>query len=65
MNKCPQCGGYNVAKIDPPAGSDKYFAPSIDTKSNSINIGNGIPLDAYGCMDCKAVYFKSSALRRN
>lgn len=65
METCPQCGGYQTSKINPPQGSSDYFLVSIDRNSSSVNPTSGMPLQAYGCLNCKGVWFKNSDLRQS
>lgn len=60
MNKCPQCSGYRTSKIDAPEGTSDFFIGSVDRgDENSINPVAGMPIQAYGCIDCKGVWFKN------
>ncbi len=62
MNKCPQCSSANTAEIQVPAGYDQLLLAAYNSKSNEVNPGTGIPVNAWGCKDCKAVFLKSPKL---
>lgn len=64
MNKCPHCGSYETAAITPPPGSDKYFLSAYNSAENTIDAGKGLPVDVYGCVSCKAIFFKNENLER-
>lgn len=56
--KCPYCNSDKLAPIVHSNPNTKYFLTEVDVNTKSINPMQGIPVDAYGCADCKAVILK-------
>ena len=56
--KCPYCGSENFTQIVHNNPNTKYILTEIDVDTKAINPMRGIPLDAFGCSDCKAIVLK-------
>lgn len=59
--KCGSCG--SVMHLMENNGK-KYFLCTVDTSQTpaNIDIGSGLPVDAYGCVKCGAVTLYNSAV---
>ncbi len=55
INKCPYCGSNKFGKIETGKDNVKYVLTQIDLPSNSFLATCGLPVDAYGCEDCKGI----------
>lgn len=60
MDKCPHCDSRNVGKINPPSGSNQVLLTGYNSNTNTVNPTSGIPVEAYGCRNCKSVILKSN-----
>ncbi len=49
------CGSENVAPVKTPTG-DKYMLTEVNTKTGSINVGQGFTVDVIGCTNCGFVH---------
>lgn len=52
IKKCGCCGDV-LHKIE--NGTKKYFLTTIDMQSKNVDMGTGMPVDAYGCVKCGAI----------
>lgn len=48
---CMNCGSTHIAPVKTSSG-DRYLLTEIDTKSNSVNVGNGLVVDVIACTNC-------------
>ena len=60
--KCPTCG-IAMHKIEIP-GNKQHFLCTIDTSvvPPNIDLGTGMPVDAYGCVKCGSISLKSEKI---
>lgn len=59
--KCASCGSV-MHKLE--NGDKQYFLCTIDTKVTpaNIEIGSGLPVDAYGCVKCGSITLHNSKI---
>lgn len=61
-NQCPYCGSLHFGKIETGSPNVKYVLTQVDLSSNAFLATSGLPVDAYGCSDCKKVILSSDSL---
>jgi len=64
--KCPFCSGPNIGKVTPPVGTTSYILTTVDTTQTppAFNPTSGLPVDLYGCSDCKCIYLRCESLKK-
>lgn len=62
MVKRPQCGSEEALPLIPIDGTTHYFLPAINAGTNELKLDTGLPLKAFGCNACQAVFFKNESL---
>ncbi len=65
FDKCPYCGSKLFSKIGTDNPNVKYVLTTVDLSKNppSFNPTNGMPVDAYGCANCKAVILRNESIK--
>lgn len=56
--KCPYCNSDKFAPIVHNNPNIKYALTEVNIETKEFNPDTGIPVDAYGCPDCKSVLLK-------
>ena len=64
MTKCPYCGSAKFGKITPTKGN-LYGLTEINTNTGQIYADTLLKIDAYGCLECKALVLKNEELSRS
>lgn len=59
---CPYYGSNKFAKVEPENPNIKYALTEVNIATKEFNPAKGIPVDLYGCLDCKAIIMKSDRL---
>lgn len=62
INKCPYCGSLNFNKIKTDNNNYKFVLTQVDITTNEFFPNLGLPIDAYGCVDCKGIYLANENL---
>lgn len=65
MEKCPQCGSAEIAKLRPPQGYANIFLPEYELSKNVVDLTNGLVVETYGCVLCKGMFYKDSNLNKD
>lgn len=65
INKCPYCNGNNFHLISDNNSNIKYALTQVDISTGTFLPGNGMPIDAYGCLDCKGIVLVNELLHKN
>lgn len=63
MDKCPYCGSGNIHPVKPEKGNG-YVIIEADTKTHQIYHDYALPVQLYGCLDCKSVLMKCESLEK-
>lgn len=64
--QCPTCNSQHMELV-PPAAGTTYVLTCANTTVNPPDFlaTTGLPLELYGCVECKTVIFKCESLRRS
>lgn len=65
ISRCPYCGSNKIARCNEENGNIKYVLTQIDITSNSFLATQGMPVDVFACVDCKAIMLSNDSLRFN
>ncbi|OZV10800.1 hypothetical protein CIW83_18455 [Tissierella sp. P1] len=65
--KCNFCGNNTVGKVHTTNGATSYVLTQVDTSKTPAEFlaTSGLPVDVYGCTNCKAVFLRCDSLRNN
>lgn len=61
MNKCPYCGSELFTKVNNIDGGDSFVMMQVS--KNALDVKNLMPIQLYGCCDCKGVQIKCDSLK--
>lgn len=60
--KCPYCDSENFAKLTFENPDIKYQLTKVNVATKTVEVASGIPVDVYGCPDCKSILLKNENL---
>lgn len=58
---CPFCKSNRFAKLKPNIGKE-YGIIEVDEKKGAVYMDAILPVDLYGCLDCKSIFLKCESL---
>lgn len=61
-NKCPYCGSNQFSKLDTGNPNIKYVLTQVDVSSNTFLATQGMPVDVFGCGNCKGIVLANQNL---
>ncbi|AYO30840.1 hypothetical protein D2962_09630 [Biomaibacter acetigenes] len=60
---CPFCGNQNVQQLKNIQPNQTYALSIIDTDKGPTLPSQYLPVDVYGCLQCKAIFLVCESLR--
>lgn len=61
MSQCPFCHAENLVPVNPEDG-DQYVILEANTRTRQFRTDRALPVNLYGCLNCKSIVMKCPTL---